>query len=366
MLITLDSTLVETPNNRIIDLSYKLKNIVNVNGTYNKQEIYCETSFIPLSSMRNSGLIGLLAEAYSSHKSVALYPHDFWMVLISEITSHVKKNKNKFKSLFTDSDEKVEILVPANSPTEIPIDMLASLVSGLVKFDSSILMPSFSTNTPFITEMIQALFCDLSSSYYDYSMFCCGIKSIKLMGTQNDWFMVKTNYEKISELFGNADTTLAQYFTDVNSILTNIYESFAVDNTDFWKNIFTNKNVGSGGDLDISGWITDLFITKHQFNKIQNFCTDYAVVEYKNVSDNKQYKALYGAFDCCWIDGFISLQYSKHIFRLRDIKAEPYVSFETISNQLRKKYYDELPADKFPSHNDFMMEVAYKMKAQFQ
>ncbi len=366
MIITLNSALIEENNIRERNLSSTLQQAVNDFRENRNSNKYFEISFIPMSKLKNTGLVGILSEAYTSHKKVSLYAHDFWVVLISEIAKYVKQNPEVFRSLFTDSKDKVEISVPSGSITEMPMDTLTNALSNAVKFDSSILLPYFSTNTPIITEMFQALFCDLSSTYYNYSMYCCGIPAIKLMGTEQDWLELQSNYTKVTELLRPLDSVLSVYFTQVNNILSNICNSFSYDNIDFWKDIFTCENVGSGGDLTIDGWIKDLFVTKHKYTKIDNFCAAHAIVEYTCLTTKQKFKAIYGGFDYTKSeDGFIALDYSKYIFRLRDTTVEPFIPFENIVNETRNKYY-KVPIEQRPKHEDILAEAIQIMKDSFK
>lgn len=317
MIIMLNSELELQDTSKFRELN--LTGLANKDGTYKKTHIYNQITPKINTKLKNYGLVGLLSDAYSDHKSVTINPHDIWILIVSELAAHVNNFSNRYREMFTDSDEKKEICVPTQSLTELPIESVIAELEQLVNFDSKILFPNFSTNTPIINEMYGAMFLDMSSSFYNYTMFLCGIRSIKLGGDKNDWQSLYDHFTALANTFMSFDyEDLRLYFTDVEKLIAAMSNTFnhADKNVKFWENIFTQKNVGSGGQLDINGWITDLFIKKHKANQIQNFSINVARVEYKNKSTNQEFLSVHGGFHYDTDqDGYNSLQYTKHIFQ---------------------------------------------------
>jgi hypothetical protein len=270
---------------------------------------------VPKSMLINTGLVGLLSEAYKSHLKVAITPQDIWIVLISEIAKEVNTNPEGYRSLFTKSEQKEEISVPSGSSTHIPMYALSKALASKVLFDSNLLFPQFSTNTEITTEVLQAIFCDIASPYYNYSMFCCGIPAIKLLGTQEDWQNLQHSWNKLIAIFDTS--TMKEYRTKVDNILGQINSTFTTPdgNAKFWMDIFTQKNVGSGGELTIDGWITELFVKKHSFAKITNFTSTHGIVTYTKVETKCEFYRIYGGFDMTKdSDEFHQLAYSSYVF----------------------------------------------------
>lgn len=322
MRIILNKDLEEVERNISYDASRSLHNIVNDGSTYGKTEIYAALNPIEKTNLSNFGLIGLVSYAYSYHKKLSLSPHDFWIMVMAELVKVVRKYPEVFRDLFTDSAEKKTILVESGSMTEMPMDVLSAYLSSAVKFDASIVLPEFTTNTPMVNEYFQGLFCDLSSPYYNYGMFCCGIKAIQLLGTEEDWRHLKESVDKLVEVFGSKHDGLSKYLKRVSLIFKNIYLTYDQDHAhwDFWESIFTQQNVGSGSQLIINGWITDLYYDVKD-RKLENLTTNYAVVKYSQVQVDRNFIALYGGFNYKTDDdGFISLVYSKHIFEKQTVK----------------------------------------------
>jgi hypothetical protein len=322
MQITLNDQLTPTTT-REYDLSNMLSSAIS---THARKDIPRDADYwakfnpideLPKSKLHNTGLMGMLSAAYSNHLKVAFAPQDIWIVLLSEIAKEVNTNSAQYRALFTDSDEKKELSVPSGSMTHIPMASLSNLLSQNVLFDSKLLFPEFSTNNAVTTEVIQAIFCDMASPYYSYSMFCCGIPAIKLLGTQADWENLQSSWNKLVNIFDTP--AMHKYGKQVDEILTKIKSTFTnpEGSIDFWKDIFTQKNVGSGGDLVISGWITQLFMTKHEFPKLTNFTATHGIVSYTQLETKRQFYRIFGGFDTQEdAEGFHQLAYSNYVFEL--------------------------------------------------
>lgn len=264
--------------------------------------------------MGDSGFLGLVSHCYSNHLPLAINPHDIWVIFLSEIAKIIAQSPEEYREHFTDSSAKKLILVPTGSLTEIPMGLLSSKLIENLKFDSKIFLRSFTTNTPFVEEVFQALLCDISSPYYNYGMFACGIPSIQIKGTKEDWADVIQGADDVYEQFKT--TRIKYYVSKIIDILSEFVLVFDRPNDDFWKGIFTQNNQGSGGQLFIDGWITKLFAKNHSLKNITNFTNTEGVVKYKNVSTNKEYSVSYGGYDMHETEGFFELVYSKKISEL--------------------------------------------------
>lgn len=307
MIFELDNTLTEIPDFQRYDISTDLNELVN------DTDKYFSITDIPEFKLKNSGLVGLLSKAYNCHNSVILNPHDIWIMITSELARHVNLNPEKFRSIFTDSDDKKEIIVMSVSLTEMPMDLLVGKLRDEVLFDASMLLPKFTTNTKMINEFQLAIFCDMSSPYYNYSMYRCGIKSIKLAGIIDDWLLIRTELGNINKTFSKCDESLTEYFTRANDIIDSLIKSIVTGNVDYIKSIFTKNNHGSGQPA-INGWIKNLYINTFRQN-LQDYNTNHAIVKYKQLDTGDEFKAIYGGFDYNVVNGFLELHYEKFIFQ---------------------------------------------------
>lgn len=311
------------PNLDSYFLENKLNIIANIGVNNKEQKYYPYLESIDKTYLKNIGLVGLISLCYSNHLKLMLRPNDFWILLISEIAKEVNANPEIYRDLFTSKEDKEEITITHGSH-KIPVNIFSNILSTKIKFNSDLLFPNFSTNNEVMTSISQSMFCDMSSAYYNYTMFLCGIPEIKLLGQQKDWILLLESVEKILDVFSSKSNKIAKYKNNVLPIYQEIVKTFEKNdfNKNFWLDIFTSKNIGSGGDLEIDGWIKQLFIAEHSVNKIQNFQENISSVKYKVISQNGEelFQEISGGFDIeLNDDDFISLKYSKYIFKLQGI-----------------------------------------------
>jgi hypothetical protein len=119
-----------------------------------------------------------------------------------------------------------------------------------------ICLPKLSTET-MVTSVSHLIgFMDATSKYYKYSMSTlCGIPSIRVDGTVDDWHnLVKSAKNLQLNLFG-----LKSYFDKVISTLEKIRDTIDSNNPDlkWWENIY-KCNAGSGGPYS-NGWINNFY-----------------------------------------------------------------------------------------------------------
>lgn len=314
MKLTLNDKLSKPSNLQEYALAYTItRNMREVLESDEKYEFLRE---LPKTKLRNTGFLGFLSHAYSNHVKVSISPYDIWILIISEVSKFIVAKPEPFRSLFTDSDEKKEIIIFTNAEYEMPMDQLSAALASNIKFDSNIIFPEFSIRSTESVEMIQALFCEMASPYYNYSMLMCGLPEIKVLGTMDDWKNIKTNFNKLFELLCGC-YNFKNYVLRVGIILDGIINSFQSseeDSVSFWKDIFTEKNFGSGSQREINGWIRHFLIVQQKPLQLQNFTNTIGYVRYKNLNTGKSYMSVHGGFDYDLDEeGFAVLRYTKHI-----------------------------------------------------
>lgn len=262
-----------------------------------------------------TGFVNVLAEAYSRHIGLVVNPHDIWFVVLTNVVSLIKQNADQFKSIFSASDAKEMLLVRQEHKTDINIDALIALLKDAAPVDISMFLPEFSDATPEAQLAMSASVLDMAQHYYNYGMFCCGIPAVDLRGTREDWIAMCDAISNITEAVNASGATqgaiilVTDYLASALNVVSNILLSFDQDQTDFWRDIFTHKNVGSGGDLEVNGWICDLYHNVKRGDLIRSFHDSVSKFPYKNVSTGQHFLMVHGAFGSNVEDGFITTVY---------------------------------------------------------
>lgn len=267
------------------------------------------------------GLMDIASRAYSRHYGLEIGPHNIWYVVLTQLAEQINANAEACRHLFTASAEKQTILVEQDHPTDINVLALIEKVKASVPMDTTLLLPELSTHTVESQIACAAALADALRQYYDYGMFCCGIPRIRLTGTAEDWQLLHTNVSVLNSTFGAIPRMrkTATYLERVNEVLANIISSFYTNdqNVEFWTNIFTQKNVGSGGDLLVNGWLTDLYVNGKPGDMIKVFHDTISILPYTNVSTKESFVMMHGAFRVNATEGeILQAQYDHATFKI--------------------------------------------------
>jgi hypothetical protein len=262
------------------------------------------------------GFLEMLSLAYSQHRKVEIAPHDLWYIVLCELATYIKGNVEECRPLFTKSAEKVSIVVPTDDPSAIDLNLVLDQLRNLVPLEVALFVPELSTLNTYSRMSMYAALCDGLQHYYNYMTFCCGIPAVRIMGTLEDWETLSNCVTGLMNAFADIEGPIFPYLIKVQNVFGAIVNSYKSKNPEFFLNIFTQKNVGSGGELDIDGWITDLYLERKNTRKLENFLTSFATVPYTNLDSGKNFKAVYGAFLNCEIDEHLRSTYGSFVFQV--------------------------------------------------
>lgn len=265
---------------------------------------------------RNLGFARVVAKAYSEHLNLAIQPHDIWYVILTNFVAIVNSgNQEAWRPYLTRAEGKTSLVVPQEHAFEINTQALLELLKEHSPTDPALFQPVFSTSTPEVLLAQSAAVLDMAKRYYDYGMFCCGIPMIDLRGTREDWTKIVDCINGISASLIQANLKpvcripVEKYFEGVLHIINQIILSYEQDQTEFWKDIWTQKNVGSGGDLEINGWICDLYHKIERGDLIRTFPDLISSFPYENKTTNEHFLQKHGCFGSELVDGVLETRY---------------------------------------------------------
>lgn len=260
----------------------------------------------------HEGFMGLLSHCYSNHLPIAIRPHDFWFIANMELAAIIAKNVEQFRHIFTDSPEKKQVVIEVKSYDSIDYVALADALESRIpnKDVLDLLIPHVSTMSGIEFGALCATFADMVQHYYDYMTMCCGLPMIKVLGKPEDYRLLADNAIKLRDIFRFNDET-ATYYERISGLFNRMSDSFGDPHPEnFWRDIYTHKNVGSGGELSITGWIRDFYSKRP--DTLKNYSTSIASVPYKNIETQREFIGLVGAFSS-YVDhphGFYRARYS--------------------------------------------------------
>ena len=251
----------------------------------------------------HTNYMNYLVLCHGRHYGVVVSPETLWFTVLSELAVHIKKNAEKYRSVFTTSDEKQEVSVLSLDPEVMPIHILMAHTAALCPVDADLFIPAFSTHTEQSLVASKALFLDAVSPYYSYSMYMCGIPKISLQGTKEDWQLFCERLEALSEILSEASDYLHRVGSRVSLIVQGYEEGHYAE---MWKDFFHLENCGSGSQVICKGWYAEEFFMEYpKLAQPCNFPTQVAKVEYKNLDTGLDYVMFQGLFSSRFEDGFL-------------------------------------------------------------
>ena len=186
-------------------------------------------------------LFQMLLRAWCQHRPVVLTPDAIWMVIAQGFSHYVNENPEKVRRLLVNHEGKKKLTVETNNLVMDQADWeeaISRFTSEIDKYTNNdiatTLVADFSTTG--INERIasEVTLMDVVKPYFDYEIVyaVCGIPSITLTGTPDDWRNVLKKTQAL-ETFG-----LGWWVEDLEPILEEfIRASEGNPRIPFWKDI---------------------------------------------------------------------------------------------------------------------------------
>jgi hypothetical protein len=210
---------------------------------------------------QNNGFVQTVIHAYNRHYHSTIRPDDVWISILSQFSSYVNANAEQLRSKFVSHTGKKElqIEIPPTSLENIDFNSLTSRMTNLLNqhlVDKDLkkwILPTFSTTTQ-VDKTVSAIIMMASmKAYFDYTGYTlCGIPSVTLDGTREDWIDLRTRLGKLAE-FGESTRI---WGTMIEPVVSKFIAAFDGEvDVEFWGHIASPVHMGSGSPT-VGGWIT--------------------------------------------------------------------------------------------------------------
>jgi hypothetical protein len=153
------------------------------------------------------GLLETVHMAYNFDKDLILTPDDVFLTILSGVGAHIAKDPEKYRHAFVSFEGKKDIEIECDEPPqhwercgvfEKFCEQIRSHVGD--KWHDATLC-DFSTSTPLEKLLSQLGFMKATESYFEFHVDrMCGIKTMTLQGTVEDWCKVREKVEVFSTL----------------------------------------------------------------------------------------------------------------------------------------------------------------------
>ena len=218
-----------------------------------------------------------MVKAYAEHKSVTLSPDMMWLLISQGFARYVNAHSEELRSQLVYHEGKQDLAV------ETKDDLLSSeadwgkLMNNFSKEIerhtkgevAQVLAADFSTTTPVERIASQITLMESMKSYFDYLAvrLGCGIPSVTLQGTPDDWRAVLSKTQKLGQ-YG-----LSEWTQSLEPILNEFIKTAeGKPNQRFWQEMVKKQRVDGlatvrpcSGDRPtmLDGWILKFFPTEH-------------------------------------------------------------------------------------------------------
>ncbi len=227
------------------------------------------------------GLFKAIHDAYDNHIPIELTPDDIKLMILQGLAIHINENAEYFRKSLVNHEGKKKITVRRDdfikgnlhNPWEQVFGEFANKIKEDIKDPElvNMIQSPLTTSTDITIASFNIALMEMCQKFYSYGFVtCCGIPSITIKGSPNDWLSIMelVNYIEKFELgwWTSKLKPVIKEFIDASN--NNI-------NKEFWGNIL-KINGGSGGPF-YDGWLINFFpymVSGNKFRK-SNFsrCT---------------------------------------------------------------------------------------------
>ncbi|MFK7903817.1 MAG: DUF4419 domain-containing protein [Chitinophagales bacterium] len=205
--------------------------------------------------------------AYAQHRPLVFSPDMIWMVIAQGFAKHVDMNSEGLRHHFVKHEGKKKISIErdylmANSVgywENILAEFSDSIRNHVGTKMHDLATNRFSTTSSIETTAFEVTLMDAMSSYFDYSVgITCGIPSVTLEGTVEDWEKVERDFEQLAEY------DLEWWVNDLMPILHQFTQAAKGEvDKEFWGKIYDYRHFKNGmcgsPQGSITGWMVKLF-----------------------------------------------------------------------------------------------------------
>ena len=232
--------------------------------------IACSYADIPLVPDDAPFFTGMV-QAFADHRPVSLSPDVIWMLVSQAFSHEVNSDPERFRDKFVDFDSKVDLIVLTDKILYDPeFDWTATIDGFAQKIDEStksdvarLLTADFSTTGTIERMASEIMLMETTKSFFNFIIeyFSCGIPSVTLTGTVQDWQKV------LDKTAGLIELGAGSWASDLEPILKQFVKAAqGHPEQSFWQDIVmvnTPKRLRGGGcsletPTNLDGWFLKL------------------------------------------------------------------------------------------------------------
>ncbi len=180
---------------------------------WSERDSYLGSSFADMTLVDggDNPFFSMVCLAYAHHRPIILTPDAMWILICHGFSQYVNHEPDKFKDYLVSHQGKETLLIQTSPETtsEQKVEKFASLIGKETKGDLAEVMTCNFSTTGMVERMVsQIVLMDAVKPYFDYLEFLvgCGIPSVTLEGTPDDWKLLREKTRRLGE-FGVREWT---------------------------------------------------------------------------------------------------------------------------------------------------------------
>ncbi len=215
-----------------------------------------------LVSTDSHAFVATVHAAFNDHRPLILSPDHFWLLICQGFATHVRAHAESLRDLLVhhEGTKELSIVRPdiAKGQPDAPWDEAVADFAGLIRQNLTsefhmLLTPRFSTTTPIETTAFEIVLMDSVQDYFDYGMSLCGIPSITLEGSPDDWRTLQEHTRTMGAFQLDWWTML------LDPILSELVQTAEGNiNKSFWEDLYKYHSESGRADR-LTGWLVKFF-----------------------------------------------------------------------------------------------------------
>jgi hypothetical protein len=207
--------------------------------------------------------VNAVHHSFATHRPLTITPDHIWLLIVQGLAAHVYNNAESLRAKFVKHKGKIALVVRRddfikgkkdNPWEEVFPEFSRQIGEHIGKDNEDLISKGFSTSSIVNKAAFQITLMDMMQHYFSYDFFTiCGIPSITLEGTPEDWEDILNRTRQLEKY------DLKWWTDELVPILKEFVDaSKGIINKKFWNSIY-KLDEKSGEGPYITGWVVNFF-----------------------------------------------------------------------------------------------------------